>query len=163
MCWSTDLCAQFNMVLEPRRTRHFSSLDLLLDHFFEQFCNFAPSSTAPKVENLPLDIPSKWIVDQDFLINYAWCDENSKSAVCWPHFVHLIDWFTGLSVSFTAFTTSIPISFTSFATAIHSPSLHSKWSLKRNFSLLSTTTIGRRTWRCNYTPKGSSDSQWRQR
>ena len=42
----------------------------------------APSSTAPEAENLPLNIPSKGIVDQDSLINYAGCDESSKSADC---------------------------------------------------------------------------------
>ena len=51
---------------------------------------FAPSSTAPEAENLPLDIRSKGIVDQDCLINYAGCDENSKSVDCQPYFVCLI-------------------------------------------------------------------------
>ena len=34
VCLSTDLCAQFNMVSEPWWTRNFSSLDILLDHFW---------------------------------------------------------------------------------------------------------------------------------
>ena len=33
VCFSTYLCAQFNMVSEPQRTRKFSFFDLLLDHF----------------------------------------------------------------------------------------------------------------------------------
>ena len=49
-----------------------------------------PSSTAPEAENLPLNIPSKGIVDQYCLINYAGCDENSKSADYRPYFVYLI-------------------------------------------------------------------------
>ena len=85
VCWSKYLCAQFNMVLEPRWTRHFSSLDLLLDHCFEQFCNFAPSSTASKAYNLPLNIPSKGIVDQAFLINYDRCDESLKCVAIRPY------------------------------------------------------------------------------
>ena len=78
MCLSIDLCAQFNMVLEPRWTRHLSSLDIHLDQFFLR--QNAPSSTAPEAENLPLNIPSKGIVDQACLINYAGCDENLKCA-----------------------------------------------------------------------------------
>ena len=42
----------------------------------------APSSTTPEAENLPLNIPSKGIVDQSFLINYDACEGNSKSAYC---------------------------------------------------------------------------------
>ena len=55
--------------------------------FFEQI---APSNTTPKAENLPLNITSKGIVDQACLINYAACDENSKSADCQPYFFYLI-------------------------------------------------------------------------
>ena len=40
------------------------------------------SSTAPEAEGLPLNIPSKGIVDQACLINYAGCDENLKCAGC---------------------------------------------------------------------------------
>ena len=62
-------------------------------------------------------------------------NENYKSAGCQPYFVYFIVLFTGLSISFAA-----------FATAAQSPSLHSKWPLQWSFSLLSTTTSGRRTW-----------------
>ena len=41
--------------------------------------------------------------------------------------------------------------------------LYSKWTLQWSFSLLSTTTNGRRTWRCSFAPKDPSNSQWRQR
>ena len=34
VCFSTYICAQFNMVSEPRCKRKLSSLDLLLDHFW---------------------------------------------------------------------------------------------------------------------------------
>ena len=40
VCWSIDLCAQFNMVSKPQWKRHFSSSDILLDHFFEQLFSF---------------------------------------------------------------------------------------------------------------------------
>ena len=39
----------------------------------------APFNPTPEAKNLPLNIPSKGIVDQAYLINYAGCDENSKS------------------------------------------------------------------------------------
>ena len=50
----------------------------------------APSSTAPKAKNLPLNIPSKGIVDQACLINYDGCEGNSKSVGCRPYFFYLI-------------------------------------------------------------------------
>ena len=42
----------------------------------------APSNSAPEAEGLPLNTPSKGIVDQACLINYAGCDENLKCAGC---------------------------------------------------------------------------------
>ena len=54
-----------------------------LDPFF--FSKITPSSTAPEVKNLPLNIPNKGIVDQSCLINYYGCDENSKSVYCRPY------------------------------------------------------------------------------
>ena len=54
------------MVLDPRQARHFSSSYLLLDHFLSKI---APSGTASEAENLPLNTPSKEIVDQACLIN----------------------------------------------------------------------------------------------
>ena len=54
------------MVSKPRWTRHLSSLDLQLDHFLSKI---APSNTAPEAENLPLNTPSKGIVNQACLIN----------------------------------------------------------------------------------------------
>ena len=98
VCWSTDLCAQFYMVSNPW---HEKELLLLQIHtwIIKKLSKIAPSSTAPKAENLPLSIPSKGIVDQVFLINYAGCEEISKSTGCQPYFVCLIVWFTGLSVS----------------------------------------------------------------
>ena len=56
----------------------------------KKLSKIAPSSTTPEAENLPLNISSKGIVDQAFLINYAGCEENSKSAGCQPYFVYLI-------------------------------------------------------------------------
>ena len=41
------------------------------------------SNTAPEAEGLPLNTPSKGIVDQGCLINYAGCDENLKCAGYW--------------------------------------------------------------------------------
>ena len=132
------------------------TIDSYLDPFLLR--KIAPSSTAPEANNLPLNIPSKGIVDQAFLINYDGCEENSKSADCWPYFFCLIVWFTGLSVSFTAFATSSSVSFTTFTTTAQYSPLHSSWPLQWSSSLLSTITIGRRTWRGSYAPKDSLDS-----
>ena len=65
------------------------NIDAYLDNN-KKLSKFSPSSTAPKAENLPLNIPSKGIVDQACLINYAGCEENSKSAGCQTYFVCLI-------------------------------------------------------------------------
>ena len=130
-------------------TRHFSYYRFILGSK-KKLSKIAPSSTAPEAENLPLNIPSKGIVDQACLINYVGCEENSKSAGFRPYFGYLIVWFICLSISFTA-----------FATTARYPSLHSKWPLHWSSLLHSTTTSGRRAWRFNYTPKGSLDLQWR--
>ena len=53
------------------------TINSYLDPFFLR--KIAPSSTALEAENLPLNIPSKGIVDQACLISYAGYDENSKS------------------------------------------------------------------------------------
>ena len=50
----------------------------------------------------------------------------------------------------------IPTSFTTFATT-------TQWFLLLISSLVSTTINGRRTWRCSFTPKDSTESQCTQR
>ena len=89
MCWSIDICAQFYIVSEPRQDK---ALHLLQIHTWikKNLSKITPSSTTLEAENLPLNIPSKGIVDQAFLINYAGCEENSKSVGCQPYFVCLI-------------------------------------------------------------------------
>ena len=89
MYWSTDLCAQFNMVLEPRQDK---ALFLLNIHtwIIKKLSKIAPSSTALEAYNLPLNIQIKGIVDQAFLTNYAGYEGNSKSVGCRPYFVYLI-------------------------------------------------------------------------
>ena len=56
----------------------------------QKLSKFAPSSTTPEAKNLALNSPSKGIVDQDCLINYAGCEGNSKSAYCRAYFICLI-------------------------------------------------------------------------
>ena len=46
----------------------------------KKLSKIAPSSTTPEVENLPLNIPTKGIVDKDCLLNYVGCEVNSKIA-----------------------------------------------------------------------------------
>ena len=69
------------MVSEPRQDKALLPLHI---HTWikKKLSKIAPSSTAPEAENLPLNIPSKGIVDQACLINYAGCDENCNSANC---------------------------------------------------------------------------------
>ena len=69
------------MVSDPWQDK---SLLLLKTHtwIIKEMSKIAPSSTVPEVENLPLNIPSKGIIDQASLINYVGCEENSKSAGC---------------------------------------------------------------------------------
>ena len=52
--------------------------------------NFLYSYSAPEVEGLPLNTPSKLIVDQDCLINYARYDENLKCSGSQPYFVFCV-------------------------------------------------------------------------
>ena len=68
MCWSTDLCDHFNMVSDRQQEK---ALLLLQIHTWikKNLSKIAPSSTAPEAKNLPLNIPSKGIVDQACLIN----------------------------------------------------------------------------------------------
>ena len=84
MCWSTNLCAQFYMVSEPRQDKALLLLQIHTWIIIIKLSKISPSSTAPEVENLPLNIPSKGIVDQDYLINYAGCEGNSKCVGCRP-------------------------------------------------------------------------------
>ena len=46
----------------------------------------AASSSAPEAEGLPLNTPSKGIVDQACLIKYDGCDENLKCVGSRPYF-----------------------------------------------------------------------------
>ena len=85
MCSSIDRCAQFNMVSEPWKDKEL--LLLQIHTWIKKMSKISPSSNTPEVENLPLNIPSKGIVDQACLINYVGCEENSKSAGCRPYFV----------------------------------------------------------------------------
>ena len=74
------------------------ALLLLISPTGSFFSKIAPSSSAPEAEGLPLNTPSKGIVDQDCLINYVGCDENLKCAGCRPYgapfvfFVYNFEW-----------------------------------------------------------------------
>ena len=61
------------------------SLLLLISPTGSFLSKIAPSSSATKVEGLPLNTQSKGIVDQACLINYAGCDENLKCAGYRPY------------------------------------------------------------------------------
>ena len=65
------------------KTRHFYYYRFILGSK-KNLRKIAPPSTTLEAENLPLNIPSKGIVDQACLMNYDGCKENSKSAGCRP-------------------------------------------------------------------------------
>ena len=121
---------QINMVsnLMARRSSDLSKKGFW-QILYEKLSKSSKFHHCTRSQGLPLNTPHKGIVDQACLINYVGCDENSKSTDYQPYFVYFILWFIGLSVCFTAFTTSSSVSFTTFATIDKSLPLHSRWSL----------------------------------
>ena len=51
----------------------------------ENLSKTSNSGIAPEAEGLPLNTPSKGIVDQPCLINYVGCDEKLKCVGCQPY------------------------------------------------------------------------------
>ena len=134
-------------------TRHLSYYRFILG-WKNKLSKIAPSSTAPEAKNLSLNIPS--LFDQQ-------CWVRRKFQKCGlSTLLYLLDYVIYRFISLLhCILYNRSVSFTAFATTAQSPSLQLKWPLQWSFSLLSITTSGRRTWRCSYDPKDSSDSQWR--
>ena len=69
-----------------RRDEDKSLKNNIFDRFLHEIWVIAQeSSTAPEAAGLPLNTPSKELVDQACLIDYAGCDESLNVQAVWPY------------------------------------------------------------------------------